>query len=248
MDTIVAYPIPGFREPVNSFTHLLAVPVFVILGYCLVRRGRGSWCRLVSLGIMVTSSIFLLTMSGVYHLLPPGSARDLLRQLDMAGVFALIAGTVTPVHAILFRGVSRWVPLLLVWTVAVVGIVLIAVFANRLAPGVATGVFLLMGWGGTISFVLLWRRFGFDFVQTLLWGGLAYTLGAIVLTLNQPTLVPGVVGAHELWHVAVLAGLGWHWKFVSQFADGMPHVPSHRERSRTLRRPSRRLFRDSTCG
>lgn len=224
MDNIESFPIPGFREPVSCFTHLLAVPIFMVLGYFLVRRGRGSRCRMTSLAIMAVSSVFLLSMSAVYHLLGPGTGRYVMRQLDVAGVFALIAGTVTPVHAILFRGINRWAPLLLVWSAAAAGITLRTIYSERLAPGVGTGIFLLLGWGGLISCIVLWRRYGFPFVKPLVAGGVAYTAGAMIMGLNWPTLIPGVVGAHELWHVAVLAGLGLHWKFVFGFADGLPHA------------------------
>jgi hypothetical protein len=37
-------------------------------------------------------------------------------------------------------------------------------------------------------------------------------------------LIPGVVGAHELWHVAVLVGLSLHWRFIFRFAGGAPDV------------------------
>lgn len=224
MEYIDAFPIPGFREPLSCFTHLLAAPVFAVLGYFLVRRGRGSRCRMTSLAIMAFSSVFLLSMSAVYHLLGPGAGRYVMRQLDVAGVFALIAGTVTPVHAILFRGFNRWAPLLLVWSAAATGITLRTIFAESLPSGIGTAIFLVLGWGGLISCILLWRRYGFLFVQPLLAGGVAYTLGAIILGLNGPTLLSGVVGAHELWHVAVLVGLGFHWKFVFGFADGLPHA------------------------
>ncbi len=173
---------------------------------------------------MALSSVFLLSMSAVYHLLGPGTGRYVMRQLDVAGVFALIAGTVTPVHAILFRGFHRWAPLFVVWSAAAMGISLRSIFSESLAPGVGTAIFLLLGWGGLISCVLLWRRYGFSFVKPLLAGGVAYTLGAIILGLNWPTLIPGVVEAHELWHMAVLAGLGLHWKFVFGFADGLAHA------------------------
>ncbi len=222
MDKIDVYAIPGFREPVSCFTHLLAAPLFVVLGYYLIRRGRGSWARKASLATMVISSVFLLSMSGVYHLLGTGTARYVMKQLDIAGVFALIAGTATPVHAILFRGFNRWAPLLLIWSAAVTGITLRTVFAESLAPGVGTVLFVVLGWGGLFSCVLLWRRYGFAFVSPLLFGGVAYTVGAVALLLNRPVLIPGVVTAHELWHVAVLVGLGLHWNFVFQFAGGVP--------------------------
>jgi channel protein (hemolysin III family) len=219
---IDTFSIPGIREPVSCLTHLLAVPIFIVLGYFLVQRGRGNFGRAFSLAVMAASTVFLLSVSSVYHLLGPGAGRDLMLQLDVAGIFALIAGTVTPVHAILFRGFNRWAPLLLVWSAAAIGITLTTMTRGRIAPGVGTDTFLLMGWGGLISCIILWKRFGFLFVRPLILGGVAYTVGAIILSLKLPPLVPGVIRAHELWHVAVLLGLGLHWKFVFQFAGGPP--------------------------
>ena len=51
MNDLDAYPIAGFREPVSCFTHLLAAPVFPVLGYYLIRRSRGDRGRMVSLGL-----------------------------------------------------------------------------------------------------------------------------------------------------------------------------------------------------
>ena len=87
-----------------------------------------------------------------------------------------------------------------------------------------SSVFLLFGWSGLITCIVLWRRYSFCFVKPLFWGGVAYSLGALILGQNSLTLIPGVVGAHEVWHVAVTIGLGLHWKFVFQFAHGPPHA------------------------
>lgn len=223
-DDINVFAIPGFREPVNCFTHLLAVVLFSILSFYLIRLGRGSWLRAASLGVMAFSSIFLLSMSTVYHMLGPGTGRDVMRQLDIAGVFALIAGTMTPIHAILDSGFKRWGSLLLVWSAAAAGIVLRTVFSEDLPYGVGIGIFLLFGWAGLVTCILLWRRYGFSFVKPLLGGGVAYSLGVLILGQTWLILIPGVVGAHEVWHVAVLVALGLHWKFVFQFAHGAPQA------------------------
>jgi channel protein (hemolysin III family) len=219
-DDINVFAIPGFREPVNCFSHFLAAVVFSLLSFHLIRLGRGSWLRTASLAVMAFSSVFLLSMSSVYHLLGAGTGRDVMRQLDIAGVFALIAGTMTPIHAILDSGFKRWVSLLLIWSVAATGITLRTVFSDSLPSGVGIAIFLLFGWSGLITCILLWKRYGFSFVKPLFWGGVAYSVGAVVLGQDWLILIPGVVGAHEVWHFAVLIGLGLHWKFVFQFAHG----------------------------
>lgn len=216
------YPIPGFQEPFSCFTHLFAAPVFAVLGFFLMRKGRGSRGRTASLFLLSFGTVFLLSMSGVYHLLGPGTGRFVMRQLDISGVFVLIAGTITPIHTILFQGIARWGTIAAVWVAAATGITLRAVFPEGLPYGMGTGIFLVMGWAGAFSCVALWRRHRFAFVAPIIWGGVAYSVGVAVLLLDAPTVIPGVLRAHELWHIAVLVGLSFHWRFVFQIAEGDP--------------------------
>ena len=221
-DLINVSGIPGFREPVSCFSHLVAAVVFAVLGIFLLRRGRGCWRRTLSLAVLVFASVFLLSMSATYHMLPHGPGREVMRRLDVAAVFVLIAGTATPIHVILFHGVARWLPLLLMWSVAATGITLRTVFAGSLPVGLGSTLFLMIGWMGLVSCIVLWRRHGFWLVEPLLWGGVAYTVGVIVQWFSGAVLIPQVVGPHELWHIAVLVGLSLHWKFVFSFASGTP--------------------------
>jgi predicted membrane channel-forming protein YqfA (hemolysin III family) len=79
---MATYSIPGFSEPFSSLSHLLGAGIFAVLGIVLLRRGRGSTSRLVTLGIFVVCCVFLLSMSGVYHLLTPaGVGHDPLAPL-----------------------------------------------------------------------------------------------------------------------------------------------------------------------
>jgi channel protein (hemolysin III family) len=214
----------GFAEPVSSFTHLAGAAVFLVLTAILVRRAWGSTWQVASTVVFGASTVFLLSMSGVYHLLPESAGKDVLRSLDIAGVFALVAGTFTPVHAILFRGRSRLLPLVAIWSAATAGIALRTLFSGDVPHGVVTGCFLALGWAGVVSGVALWRRAGFACVRPLLWGGVAYTLGAIGLAATWLRPVPGVVEHHELWHLAVLLGLSLHWAFVFRL---VPVPPGH---------------------
>ncbi len=226
------YPIPGFSDPVSSLTHLLGAGVFACLGVVLIWRGRGSPARIISLGVYAFSTVLLLSMSGVYHLLSPDTGgRAVLRRLDHDAIFVLIAGTFTPLHVILFRGLWRWVPLLFIWTAAVTGVTLKSIFISDLPGWVGMLFYLGMGWFGALSAVVLWSRHGWAFIQPLVWGGVAYSVGAALEFLQWPTLIPGVVGPHELFHLCVLIGAGLHWKFASEFACGtLPPIGSELRR------------------
>lgn len=217
----MTYAIPGFAEPVSSLSHLIGAGVFALMCLFLLQRGAGSWSRLGYLGVYALSGVFLLSMSGVYHLLPPGStARMVLLRLDHSAIFALIAGTFTPAHGLLFRSWGRWGMLFLIWGLAATGITLKAIFFDDIPEWLSLSLYLGMGWLGLASGGVLWWRYGTAFIRPLLAGGIAYTLGGVLEFLRWPVLLPGIVGPHELFHVAVLIGVVLHWRFVYRIADG----------------------------
>jgi channel protein (hemolysin III family) len=213
--------IPGFSEPFSSLTHLGGALTFAILGAFLIARGRGSGRRMAALAVFAVSSVLLLSLSGVYHLLEPGStARGVLMRLDHAAIFVLIAGSFTPVHVILLR--ARWHGHLLgwIWGAAIAGLVLKTVYFSSMPAILGLSMYLGLGWLGTISTLALVRRHGLRFVLPLLWGALAYTLGALVDHFHWPTPLAGVIGPHEVFHLAVLAGIAFHWVFIRRIAAG----------------------------
>ena len=222
----------GFREPWSSFSHLLGAVVFVALAVVLIRRGRGDWLRTASLAIMAFASVQLLLLSGLYHMLWPGPMRQFMVRADISAVFMLIAGCMTPVHVILFRGVARWAPLAIAWGTAFAGILLRMVFFESVSNEVGIAIFLLFGWSCAVTAMVLLQRFGWKFVQLAVWQGMAYTLGAMALMTHRPILLAGIIGPHELWHMTVLCGLGLHWGFVFQFASGNVPAPVPRVASK----------------
>lgn len=208
------HALPGFFEPFSALTHLLGALVCGYLSVRLALRARGSRGRVLALSIFGGTSVLLLSMSGVYHMLPEGStARAVMGRLDQAAIFALIAGTHTPIQSLFFRGFARWSGLAFMWVVAATGITLFSVFYNDLPAGLGIGVYLAMGWIAGSAGLVAWRREGTRRMHLLILGGLSYTVGALLLGLGWPTLIPGVLGPHELWHVAVLLALALHWRF-----------------------------------
>ncbi|MDZ4714884.1 MAG: hemolysin III family protein [Cytophagales bacterium] len=207
----------GFEDPVDSWTHLfgaLAVGVLQIILFKPNGVGRRHPFPIVTYGF---SCIFLLSMSGVYHLLSRDTtARYVMRILDHAGIFLLIAGTLIAVHWILFSGLMKWGVIIAASTIAAFGITLGAIYFGDLETYVTHSVFLVFGWLGLVSVVGILKLKKVISIKYLVYGGLAYTLGAVVDWIQYPVPIPGYFGAHELFHMAVLVGVTFHWIFLLQ--------------------------------
>jgi channel protein (hemolysin III family) len=209
--------ISGFSEPFSSMTHLFSAGIFFVIGIWLIVKCRGNRAVVASVSVFVFGSVFLLAMSGVFHLLEPGgSPRFVLQRLDHAGIFLLIAGSFTGVHGILFSGFWRWGMLLFVWTFAITAITLKSIYFDDMPEALSLALYLGMGWLGAITGYLLYRRHDFHYIKALIFGALAYTVGAVIEFIRVPPLITGVIGAHEIFHLAVLLGLGFHFWFIAR--------------------------------
>jgi channel protein (hemolysin III family) len=207
--------IPGFADPFSSLSHLLAAGLVLWMGAAYLVQQRGSTVRTIGVSVFIFGAVFLLSMSGVYHLLEPGTAgRAVLQRLDHAAIFVLIAATFTPVHLLLFRGIARWGMLALIWIAAITGLTLKMVFFAEIPEALGVSLYLGLGWVGAISAYLLYRRCGARPLLPVVVGALAYTIGAVLEFARYPVLVPGVIGAHEIFHVLVLVGIAAHWRFI----------------------------------
>lgn len=212
----VPFPLYWVNDPVSGVTHLLGAVVVAAVTPRLLGKTRG-WHRF-SLAVFSFSAIALLCASAMFHWSSAGATRHMLQRLDHAAIFVLIAGTFTPVHTILFKGFPRWGMLWLIWTIGLVGIALKLVFFEHVPAWLGIASYVAMGWLGLFAMVGLGRRYSVRFMAPLLYGGLLYTAGAMVELANWPELWPRVIRPHEIFHVAVLAGLGCHWWFIARAA------------------------------
>jgi channel protein (hemolysin III family) len=226
--------IPGFFEPFGSMLHLLAAGVAAVVGTGLARAGRDRSER-VALAIFAAAAVVLLSLSGTYHTLEASTpARLVLQRLDHAAIWLLIAATFTGLHGLAFRGPWRWAFLGAVWTAAITALVIEAVFFEALPAWVALSFYLALGWLGLVSGVMLWRR-RVAAVRPLVAGGLAYSVGAVYDFAEAPALLNGVIAAHEVFHVAVVAGLAFHFVALWRLTALPAFAPPARGRARARR-------------
>jgi len=196
-------------------SHLAGAVIFLIIGIVSLVRYHQNWRRSLAMGLFVFAVIFALSMSGVYHLLTPDTTgRLVLQRLDHAAIFFLIAASFTPIHALVFRGFNGWGVLLLIWTISICGITLKSIFFSNLPEWMGLVFYLGLGWVGIYTAVLLVRNFGLNFTRLLFYSAIAYTIGAILDFEKFPTVINHVLGAHEIFHICVLAGITFHWWFL----------------------------------
>jgi channel protein (hemolysin III family) len=210
----VVSPVLGFCEPISSWLHAGGAVVAGMSTRALYRSAATPGGRL-ALGIFGAAVVLSLAASGAYHALDTGSsARAVFQRIDHACIWVLIAATFTPVHVIVFRGPWRWAMLTVIWACAAAGVALKTLFFADLGPALGLALYLVLGWMGGVSAAKIWQQHGRRATHLLLAGGLLYSVGGAASVAEMPVVVPGYVGPHEIFHVAVLAALFAHWRFM----------------------------------
>lgn len=213
-----AIPWYFFNEPAASLLHLGSAAVCIAALPELIARCSGRWQRVAVYRLFGLGAIFMFLASGVYHALFPGNARAVCMRVDHASIFVLIAATFTPVLMDHYAGWTRRSLLAATWAAAGSGIVVKLVFFNDIPSWLGLVWYLVLGWAGLVGGGLLARRVGVVPLLPLLWGGLAYSVGAVLDQVAWPVLWDGVFGPHEIFHVAVMAGVAFHWAFLRKCA------------------------------
>ena len=228
--------LPGISDPVSSLTHLFGAVVYAVAAIWLLRRSIKDRLHLGSIAVFVGSAIYLLTMSGFYHLVDrDGPQRVVLERLDHLGIFLLIAGTFTPAITIIFTSSLRGWLLASIWGTTLTAIFIRLTFFDSISHAQGVMLYLFIGWTGIFPVAMVWKRYGTEFVMPLLMGALVYTFGGIFEALGEPVVLPGIMGPHEQFHIAVLLGVGMHWYFMHQIASGeLPTGTYHQENDRTV--------------
>jgi hemolysin III len=210
----------SLKHPIRSLIGVIAVVFSVAATVLLVVRAakHGSGWHVVSFCIYGISLIALWTISTLYHSLNvPRAVNRTLEQLDHAMIYFLIAGTYTPICLIVLHGSWGWSLFGVNWALAITGIVLRLVFRH---PAKWLRIlffifYIIMGWLVVIAWVPLTNAMPQAGVLWLIWGGIFYTVGAGIFNLRK--LAPPRFGAHEIWHLFVLAGSFCHFWMMYQY-------------------------------
>jgi hemolysin III len=162
--------------------------------------------RLLSMLVYGLSTIVLFATSAAYHIGPwHGRRYAVLRALDHANIFVVIAGTYTPFCVNVLSGWLGPTILVVIWALAAAGVTL-SVTTLRLPRWATVALYVGMGWVAVVPAPSVVGLLPLAAVGTLVGGGLLYTAGAIIYARRRPDPLPTVFGFHELFHIFVIAG------------------------------------------
>ncbi len=201
------------EEIANSVSHGVGLLAVVVAAPVLIVDAvqRGGATRVIGASVFASTVGLLYLASVLYHALPPNRAKRVFQVLDHGAIFLLIAGTYTPFTLGVLHGAWGWSLLGLVWSLALVGVVLKAISGVRY-PRFSVGLYLAMGWVVLIAVKPLWLLMPAEGLFWLLSGGIAYTAGLAFFAAER------VRYSHFVWHLFVLAGTACHFIAVLRYA------------------------------
>jgi hemolysin III len=207
---------PDVRPLMRGTLHL-GMAILAPFGLLLLLLIADTPRAYVGASVFAATLVLLYGTSATYHVAPLRlSWRRIVKRIDHAMIFALIAGTYTPFCLIVLGNAWGITMLALVWTFAGLGMLLKTVWLS--APRwLSVGMYLGLGWLGVIPIVEVVTNMHLGAIATLLLGGLCYTVGAVVYALKRPNPFPRVFGFHEVFHVLVMAGTLVHFALIAVY-------------------------------
>jgi hemolysin III len=207
------------QNPVRGFLHGTAALVSVAGLIALIVRSNGVASTVAS-SVYGATLIAMYSTSALYHSVPwQPTWKSRFQSLDHTLIYALVAGTFTPL--VVGVGETVWIVLGLsgVWTLVALG------FGRELVRGPRRRVllplqFLAVGVALAPMWVTLVRIDTSAAVLTMV-GGVFYLLGVLLFVNDRPRLAPRVFSHHEFFHVVVIIASVLHflavWRVIPAF-------------------------------
>ena len=194
----------GTIHVVGVAASFVALIVLLVIG---IRNEADTTLMVAGLAVYGIALVATFGFSAGYHLVVRPKLKEILRRLDHAAIFLMIAGTYTPF--VLIKMDNAWGLGLLaaVWGVAAIGIA-IKLFAPRFLDGLSTALYLVQGWAVLAAWEPLHAALPAGVLTLLMAGGVLYTVGVVFHLWNR------LPYQNAIWHGFVLSAASCHYAAV----------------------------------
>ncbi|WP_020578408.1 PAQR family membrane homeostasis protein TrhA [Actinopolymorpha alba] len=202
------------KPKMRGWLHAGTFPLAVISGIVIVLLAPTLKAK-VATAIFAVTAALLFGVSALYHRghwSPRAVA--ILRRLDHANIFLIIAGTYTPFTLLLLDRTSAQILLTLVWAGALVGVAFRVLWLG--APRwLYVPVYVALGWAAAFWLPDFFARGNAAIVAMIVTGGVLYSAGAIIYATKKPNPSPRWFGFHEVFHAFTVAAFIAHYVGIS---------------------------------
>lgn len=175
----------------------------VLLGLSVARGDLG---LILAVGVYAIGLLAMLGFSTAYNFAKP-HWRPLLRRLDHAGIFLMIAGSYTPFTTHNLTGAWAWAMTATVWALALLG-----ALGKLFLPGVGKRLWVVLyvalGWLVVVAFRPMLAHGSWIALLLLAIGGALYMSGAVFYVRKK------LGWFRAIWHGHVVAAASVHWTAV----------------------------------
>ncbi len=205
-------------EAFSFWTHAVSAAAAVVALVFMVLRADGvleTTCAAIYGGTL----ILLFSSSSFHHTVGTMGPKwhAVSRRMDHIAIFLLIAGTYTPVTLLVLSPGWGWSIFGVVWGLAVAGTIL-KLFRPHTPRKFTVALYLLMGWVAVVAVWPLSQQMAGPAQALMVFGGIVYSVGAIVYARKKPDPWPQRIGFHGLWHVFVMVAAASHvwaiWAYI----------------------------------
>lgn len=191
--------------------HALGIPLGVAGAVVLIALAApgGTNAALLSVVLYSVGLVAMLTGSAAYNITEQPQRKALLRRLDHAGIFVMIAGTYTPFTLVSVGGATGTVYCAAMWLAAAGGVLLKLRFPRRFER-LSLVLYLVMGWSILAMAPSLAAKVSTGVLVMLILGGVLYTAGVGFHVARRLRF------HNAVWHAFVLGGASVHYVAVLQ--------------------------------
>jgi hemolysin III len=189
--------------------HAVGLSAAVVGAVALIAAvaARNGPAEITVAAIYAFALVAMLTCSAAYNLGINLRCREVLRRLDLAAIYVMIAGTYTPFTAVALDGPWAVSLTAAVWVLAALGVAL-TLLRRGCSQALLTGLYLAFGWIGILAARPFLENLAIPVVALLVAGGVIYTAGTIVFSLQR------VRYQRAIWHGFVVAAATVHFSAV----------------------------------
>jgi len=197
------YPTPA-AKCADLVVHVVGLTLALVGGIVLlaVAVAADQISQLVGVSIYAAGVVAMLAFSTAYNF-AHHRHRPMLRRLDHAGIFLMIAGSYTP-FTLNLPGAWGWGMTATVWSIATLG-ALGKLFLKNLDRKFWVGLYLALGWLVVVALKPMIEHLAWYALALLVTGGVLYSTGVIFYVNKRLKF------ARAIWHGHVVAAAAAHW-------------------------------------